>query len=429
MERSHRAARGFLHHGNIDVRPMRKDEADTLAGTGFRSFRALDAAAWRQRVFALENNPLLGPDDTLVARIDGRVAGHASGYRFTMSLGGRDVPVRGIAAVAVVPEFRRRGVAEALMVGLHRQMKRRGEPLSMLYAFRNSFYRKMGYGTVEWVDDLRVSADQLPASPLRKNARTLDREKDASLLPALYERWRQDRVGPFVRHPGWWERRVWERTSDGAVYVDPKTKRPRGYLLYEVPAEPPYPRQQLFVRELVALDAEAFRGLIGYLEALGDQYRWMSLPFPRGEGVALLRELGVLGHADPIRLLETTGHVASGALLRLVDVPAALALHPGPARGGVRGRVGLDLADPVVAANARGVDVTFGARGAKAVAGRAARDRIAMPVDRLAQVYLGGASARVLLEQGFATGSPRAAVLLDRAFAGPPCYLSPLNGF
>jgi len=429
MDRSHRAARGFLKNATIDLRPMRKNEADALAQTGLRSFRSADLTVWRNRVFSFENNPLLAPEDTLVARIDGCIAGHASGYRFTMSLGGRDVPVRGVAAVAVVPEFRRRGVAEALMVGLHRQMRRRGEALSMLYAFRNSFYRKMGYGTVEWVDDLRVSSDQLPASPLRRNVRVLDREKDAKEVSALYERWRTDRVGPFVRPAVWWERRVWERTTDGAVYVDPQSGRLRGYLLYEVPAEPTYPRQQLFVRELVALDPEAFRGLVGFLEALGDQYRWIALPFPRGEGVTLLRELGVLGHADPIRMFETTGHIASGALLRLVDVPAALALHPAPAKNGVRGRVGLDLADPVVPANARGLDVTFGARGAKAEPGRAARDRIAMPVDRLAQVYLGGASARALLEQGFATGSPRAAALLDRAFAGPPCFLMPLNGF
>jgi hypothetical protein len=30
---------------------------------------------------------------------------------------------------------------------------------------------------------------------------------------------------------------------------------------------------------------------------------------------------------------------------------------------------------------------------------------------------------------GVAEGSPRGADLLDRAFAGPPCCLSPLNGF
>jgi hypothetical protein len=63
------------------------------------------------------------------------------------------------------------------------------------------------------------------------------------------------------------------------------------------------------------------------------------------------------------------------------------------------------------------------------VPGRAARDRLALSVDRLAQVYLGAVSARALISSGFAQGSPRAAELLDRAFAGPPCFLSPLNGF
>ena len=429
MNRSHRAARGFLSGTAIAVRPMRRDEADALAASGARSFRSGDTALWRHRVFTFEDNPSLAPADTLVATIGGTVAGHATGFRFRMSLAGTEVPVRGIAAVAVLPEFRRRGVAEALMVGLHRQMRRRGEPLSMLYAFRNSFYRKMGYGTVEWADDLRVAPDQLPPSPLRRNARAIDRARDTATIERLYDRWRRDRVGPFARHAAWWTRRVWERMTDGALYVDPRSGLPRGYVLYEVPTEPPYPRQDLFVRELVALDGEAMRGLLGYLEGLGDQFRRMLLVFPRGEGVSLLGEFGVVGHADPVRLFETAGHVAAGVLLRLVDVPAALALHPGPRVHGARGRIGLDLDDPIVAANARPLDVTFGARGARAVPGRAARDRLALSVDRLAQVYLGAVSARALISSGFAKGSPRAAELLDRAFAGPPCFLSPLNGF
>jgi predicted acetyltransferase len=208
---------------------------------------------------------------------------------------------------------------------------------------------------------------------------------------------------------------VRERVNDGALYVDPESGLPRGYMLYDVPAEPPYPRQDLFVRELVALDGEAMRGLLGYLEGLGDQFKRVLLVFPRGEGTGMLAEYGVVGLADPVRLFETVGHSAAGALLRLVDVAAAFALHPGPRANGARGRLGLDLADPIVPANARGLDVVFGAAGARVVAGRAARDRLAMPVDRLAQVYLGGASARVLLAQGFAAGSPRAAALLDRA--------------
>lgn len=429
MDRSHRAARDFVSGSNIVLRAMRADEADTLADTGVRAFRSGDADLWRRRVYSFEGNPVLAPDDTLVATIGGSIAGHASGYRFKMALGGGDVPVRGVAAVAVVPEFRRRGVAEALMVGLHRQMRRRGEALSMLYAFRGSFYRKMGYGTVEWIDDVRITPDQLPASPLRRNVRALVRAQDETIVRRLYDRWRAARVGPFARHDGWWERRVWERSNAGALYVDPASGQARGYLIYEVPAEPAYPRQDLYVRELVALDGEAMRGLLGYLEGLGDQFKRVLLAFPRGEGVNLLAEYGVVGHGDPIRLFETTGHIAAGALLRLVDVPAAFGLHPGPARNEARGRLGLDLLDPIVPAHSRGLDVVFAARGTQVTSGRAARDRLRLSVERLAQVYLGAVSARLLLEQGIATGSPRAAALLDRAFVGPPCFLSPLNGF
>jgi predicted acetyltransferase len=121
--------------------------------------------------------------------------------------------------------------------------------------------------------------------------------------------------------------------------------------------------------------------------------------------------------------------MGAGAMLRLVDVAQAFALHPMPARNGARGRIGLDLEDPVFPAHTRGLDVSFGARGAKLAAGRTARDRLKMPVAALAQVYLGGASARTLLRQGMITGSARAAETLDRAFEGPPAFLGILNGF
>jgi predicted acetyltransferase len=411
----------------LAVRTMRPGEEEMLAGTGARSFRSGERELWLRNVY--QNNPYLAADDTLVATIGGRIAGHASGYRFTMGLAGRDVPVRGIAAVAVVPEFRRRGVADALMVGLHRQMRRRGEALSMLYAFRMSFYRKFGYGVVEWADHLRVAPARLPASPLRKHVRYLNRPDDEALVRRVYEKSRALGTGAFVREDAWWQIRIWPRANEGVVYVDPRTKRPQGYALYDVPAEPPYPRQQAQVKELIALTPDAFRGLIGYFEALGDQYRMLELTLPPGEGRGLLKDFEYLGAPESLRMFQTTGLAAGGAMLRLVDVAEAFALHPGPAKNGARGRIGLDLEDPVFPAQGRGLDVTFGARGARVRPGRTARDRIALPVASLAQIYMGGASARVLLAQGLATGSPRAAEKLDRAFEGPPAFLGVMNGF
>ena len=409
------------------LRTMRPGEEEILAGTGFRSFRSGERELWLRNVY--QDNPYLKPADTLVVTIGGKVAGHASGYRLRMSLAGVDVPVRGIAAVAVVPEFRRRGVADALMRGLHAQMKRRGEALSMLYAFRMSFYRKFGYGVVEWADHVRVAPRRLPASPLRRNVRELLRPDDVPAIERLYERSRPLGTGAFVREEAWWRIRVWARAMEGVVYVDPATRKPTGYALYDVPAEPAYPRQHLWIKELVALTPEAFRGLLGYFEALGDQYRMVELSLPPGEATGLLADYEYLGAPESLRLFQTVGVMGGGAMLRLVDVAAAFALHPSPVRNEARGRVGLDLEDPVFPAHARGLDVTFGARGARVLPGRSARDRIRMPVASLAQVYLGGASARVLLRQGLATGSARAADTLDRAFEGPKAFLGILNGF
>ena len=61
--------------------------------------------------------------------------------------------------------------------------------------------------------------------------------------------------------------------------------------------------------------------------------------------------------------------------------------------------------------------------------GRTARDRLTLDVSQLAQIYGSGAKATTLHRQGLVTGSVRSAEALDDAFAGPPTYMLPMNGF
>jgi predicted acetyltransferase len=425
--RRHSTPASRVRKETIELRPARASELESLADTGFRSFHSGERDLWFRNVY--HQNPYLAPADTLVARIGGRVAGHSSGYRFTMSLAGRDVPVRGIAAVAVLPDFRRRGVADALMRGTLRRMRRAGEPLTMLYAFRMSFYRRFGWGVVEWCDTIRAEPSQLPASPLRRNVRTLERPADQPQVERLYERTRRAWTGPFVRERAWWDIRVWSRASDGVVYVNPDTGRFDGYAIYDIPADPPYPRQIANVRELVARTPEAFRGLVGYFEALGEQFRWLEFVLPRGEGPGLLEDYGLQGTPESLRLFQSVGFASAGALLRIVDVPAAFALHPMPAKNRMRGTIGIDVDDPVFGARGSSFDVRFGARGARVTPGRSARDRVRLGAADLAQVYGGGVSLALLHRHGRITGSPRAAEALDEAFAGTQTFLMPMNGF
>jgi predicted acetyltransferase len=345
-----------------------------------------------------------------------------------MRLGGVDVPLRGVAAVACVPELRRRGVADRVMKELLRRMHRQGDALALLYPFSVPFYRKFGFGTCEWIDHVRVRPGQLPASRLRQHVRRYDEARDTPAMLRVYDAARADTTGPLARSDWWWAYRVMRRAPDRVVYDDPAARKLTGYLLYDVPAEPAYPKQRCVVRELCATTPDAFRGLLGYLEALGEQFAVIELDLPRGHAAAMLGDTGLDG-APALPILEASSYTLAGAMARVVDVPLALALHPGPERAEARGRMGLDLNDPVFSAQSRPFDVTFAARGVRVDPGRACRDRLALSIDRFSQIYFAGASARVLHAQGLVTGSPRAAALLDTALAGPPAFLMRGNFF
>jgi predicted acetyltransferase len=410
----------------VTIRVSRRGEEELLGQTAYASFREGEPEGW---VNYFREHSHRSPEDTLVAVVDGAVAGHATALRLTMSLCGVDVPMRGVAAVAVLPDRRRRGIADRLMRDWMRRLHRRGEALSLLYPFSAPFYRKFGYGTAEWGERLHVAPHQLPASPLGRNVRILDRQRDLAAVRATYERSRAGTTGPLLRSDYWWDVRIMGRVADGVVYVDPAGKRIDGYALYEVPKEPRHPAQHLNVRELAWASPDALRGLLGWFESLGEQYAMIRLDFPRGQGGHLLRIPEAVGGAAISHIPTVGGFVTSGAMARLVDVAAAFALHPAPARNGARGRIGLDLDDPILPAQAKPHDVTFSTRGAAVEPGASARDRLSLSVDRLAQIYFAGSSARDLLDQGAISGSPRAAELLDRAFAGAPLFFRLTNFF
>jgi hypothetical protein len=179
------------------------------------------------------------------------------------------------------------------------------------------------------------------------------------------------------------------------------------------------------VHELFHDTPDAYRGLVGFLQALGEQFALVELRAPRGQGALPLLDLGFPD--DPQKRLRTATIVIDGVMGRLLDVERAFALHPRIAQNGAKGRLGLDLEDPLLGAKA--YDLSLGARGAAVAEGRTARDRLALSAGHLAQIYFGAATARALRDRGLIAGSERAAALLDEATSGPPLFLSRLNFF
>lgn len=415
----------------MDVRALRRGEEEAFAKVAYAAFRIgalatgdVPHAHWLR---AFTENPAVLGGDTFVVEDAGAIVGGAAALRFEMSLGGVDVPMRGIAAVVVAPHMRKRGVAGLAMRHTLSTLKERGEPITMLRPFRRSFYGRFGYGAVEAVELLRVAPSQLPDSPERTRVRPWDRERDFSLVRETYEVARKKNVraaGMLARTEWWWQRRVLRLEQD-VVVVDGASGI-EGYAIYRVPPAPDYPLQECHVSELVALTPSAYRALVGFLHALGDQYRVVQLELPRGQALALGVEHGTIdlaevGHKDHV------AYAQSGNMARLLDLPRALALHPLPARRGARATLGLDLHDPLEK-QPISYDVTF-EPVAVVRAGTSAAERLELGVDRLAQVYFGAARAEDLRAAGLVRGSERAACELDEAIFGLETFAGPANHF
>jgi hypothetical protein len=157
--------------------------------------------------------------------------------------------MRGIAAVAVRSEFRRMGVAEALMTGLSRQMKRRGDALSMLYTVSHVVlpqvrlrHGRVGRSSARssraaprvTVAPGTCAASSAPRTSPRSNACTNSRARSVRARSCA-----PTRGGGFASGA----------INEGVVYVDPRDEAADpGYALYDVPAEPRTPRQHALVR-------------------------------------------------------------------------------------------------------------------------------------------------------------------------------------
>lgn len=409
----------------VTLRRAEPGESTYLAHTSHRAFHSSSEAGW-ERWYREHTGIQRG--DTVVAEVDGRRAGNATALGLTMALAGRDLPMRGVAGVSVPPEFRQRGVGDAMLRELLSWMRSRGDALTLLYAFKLGYYRRFGYGLCERVEQLRVHPSQLPGSRLRTHVTEMVPGRDMETLRALYERSREGRTGPLTRDDYWWEARALAGAPEGAVYRDPSTGEALGYALWNVPALPEFPRQEMHVRELVALSPEAHEGLLGFLAAQGDQYAMVTLWTAPGQSLPWLVEHGLVDGPTPWLRYDPMAVVYAGAMARVVDVAAALRLHPSASRTGLRATFGLDVSDPTLD-DVLHLDVNLSPESVEVGPGSLATERLSLGVEGLSQVYLAATTTAALRASGRLHGSAKAAGWLERACAGSPLFVGALNAF
>ncbi len=413
----------------LRYRPARRTDVETLADLGYRAYRVHSLE--KRREFYTDH-PRFTIRDVRVGELDGQIVASLVLYPLTAMVRGQRVNVAGVGSVAVSPEHRRRGVGETLMKLALREMRQRGDAFSMLYAFRGSYYRKIGYGVIEYVHQLAFSPSNLPASDEARFVRRL-MLPDRPAVQALYDRVAAQGHFALARKPEWWTQRLWTYPGEWVVYEGHRRGQIEGYLYYEVDHSNGPFKLQLSLNEFVAASPEAFRGLTGHLASLADQVAEIHSALPSDHvWLTALRTAQNLHPGLEIGVYSDAAGIAAGALLRLTDVK--LALESVPVAASARGEIVLEVDDPVLPANARAWRV-IARDGRLAVGFESARTaarklpRLRAPMDALGSIVAGAISPRSAAEAGFVEASGGADEIVDPWFRARPAFLYQMNGF
>jgi predicted acetyltransferase len=245
----------------------------------------------------------------------------------------------------------------------------------------------------------------------------LIRESDRPRVEALYAEWLTGRSG-FERKPRQWERR-WRTADEKWVVYQPSDEDLTGYLAYRATGP------TLEVRELIAADALAERGLWSFLAAQVEERAAVTFHAP------VEQPLWAMLHGEP-HMFEPTNRgfiVADLAALtvsfmaRAVDLSAALTQRRYPAS--LSARLRLSVQDPVLGPQSLGLAIEAGRASVSATQA----EEVACDVVTLSQLLCGALTASQARWYGQLDASDHAIELLDQAFPPGPPFIHPADWF
>jgi predicted acetyltransferase len=359
---------------------------------------------------AARTRALIGPEQRWAAFDGATIVATSATFDIAIVVpGGGRVPMAGLTMVTVRPTHRRRGILRELMRLHLDDARRRGRPISGLWASESSIYQRFGYGIA--AESHVIEIDNAHAVALAEpreydELHWIDEERARRELPAIYERAIANRPGALIRSELWWrEQRFLEApflrggASRRRHVVAARAGELVGYLQFRQrsPFHEGLSAGSLEIIELHAVDvrAEATLWQLALRADLFPRVTWWNAPIDD-----LLPWIVTDSRRVKRRRTDTLW-------LRLEDIAAALAARRYAADGALR--LAIDGA-------AWELEVSDGGR-ARCTAAEPGAPALRLSRPALGSLYLGGVSASQLARAGIVHGDPAAIATADRMFA------------
>jgi predicted acetyltransferase len=392
------------------LRQARAQDIDRLVSIHTNAYP--DARGHDARVSHLCNHPLGALDDLWVLEERGVLVAHGFLFALEAWFGGERVRMGGVATVGVAPEARGRGVGSRLVAHLHEVADARGDAVTVLHPFRQGFYARLGYAAASPYVRLRLDPRAIPwRAELRvRPASGADRDALASCWEGAGVR----RTGTLVRSKRAWEARLLDERRTWLV-VEGRSGV-EGYIAWTVAQDETLALSTLTIDEMAAGSGAATRSLWGAVAAQRDHVSEVRVAAATDDPIdrALIDASGArLGDTHVERLL---GELVAGPMVRVVDVPRALA-----ARGwGESGLLVLDIDGERLELSIRD--------GRAAVAPTNAAAHIHLGRTTLSAVAFGALRASHAARLGWLRARDERSMALADALLELPSYFSP-NAF
>lgn len=345
-----------------------------------------------------------------------------------VSLNGGEVDAGLVASVAVPPDVRRRGYARQLMLGLLAELHGQQTPISLLFPFSVAFYRSLGYGLANFNWHLELPPRLLPDYPERMAVRRAGPD-DEPAVRACYERARRlpQNNGWLARGDWEWRRRVAKPEYEKVVYPAGGGEV-EGYLVYTLTVEADSVLAK--VVEWVWTANAAWRGLAGFLAALGDQARVVAYNAPQGSPLLLsLPEPYDRSQPAAEFVFFPAARLVNGFMLRVVHLPVALAARRYPVH--VHAEFILHIDDPQLPANNGPWQVCIedGAASVEAAQAGGRSPEVRTGMATLSQLYAGLITAEQARTLGHLDADDATCAALTAAFAAAPWTMQRADWF
>lgn len=274
--------------------------------------------------------------------------------------GGRCVPMVGIAAVAVAPEARGRGLALGLMQEAVREMHRDNVPLSCLYPSTQALYRQVGYEQAGHRFRFELDLARIGVTDRAMHLRPVT-DDDEPMIRACQRRFAAASDGMLERCELLWKRtRAWRGNAySGFAVAESESAEIEGYLFLRQTLDPAIFRTDMSLSDLAFTTARAGRRLLGFLADFGSMVR--TVDFHSGPVHPLISLMPQQVYKSEFRFHW---------MLRVIDAPAAIAARGWPA--GLQTALTLRLHDDLIPENRGDWRLTI-------ERGRASLERIATP--------------------------------------------------